>query len=204
MSVTEALLDRPMPIQETDFDLIQRIAAGDEDALRVLYAAYGQRLYAFAVRRTGDGALADEIVQDSLVAVWQGARRFRGEGRVIAWLLGIVHHKALNALRGAQRERKTLSFAGAGGMDEPEDPAPSPAERADLQARHLLLRTAMDQLSSEHSTVLDLVFYQGLTLAETARVCGCPMGTVKSRLAYAKTCLRGVLSRAGYSAEELV
>jgi len=194
------LLDRPMPIQKTDFDLIQRIAAGDEDALRALYAAYGQRLYAYAVARTGDPSLADEAVQDSLVAVWQAARTFRGDGRLIAWLLGILHHKVLNALRG----RNILPLLEGDGADEPRDPAPSPAERADRGDQRRLLRAAMAQLSNEHRAVLDLVFYQGLTLAEAAQVCGCPVGTTKSRLAYAKACLRGVLNRLGYSAEELV
>jgi len=200
MPAAEILLDRSMPIQNTDFDLIQRIAAGDEDALRILYAAYGQRLYAYAIRRTGDRSLADEVVQDSLVAVWQGAPRFRGEGRVIAWLLGIVHHKALNALRG----RNVLPLPDGDGVNEPQDPAPSPVERADHGEQRRQLLAAMAQLSGEHRTVLDLVFYQGLSLAETAEVCGCPVGTIKSRLAYAKACLRGVLTRLGYSAEELV
>jgi len=190
-----------MPIQETDIDLIRRIAAGEEDALRSLYAAYGQRLYAYAISRTGDADLAEEVVQDSLVAVWQGSHRFRGEGRVIAWLLGIVHNKALNALRG----RLTLPLAEtADSPSEPLDPAPSPAEQADRGEQRRLLQAGLEQLSVEHRTVLALVFYQGLTLEEAAQVSGCPVGTIKSRLAYAKTHLRGALNRAGLSAEEWV
>src|SRR5512146_3086771 len=86
-------------LQGSDADLIQRMAAGDEVALRRLYAAYGQRMFAFALRLAGDPASAEEAVQESLVAAWQGAKRFRAGGRAPTRLLGIVHHKALNQLR---------------------------------------------------------------------------------------------------------
>jgi RNA polymerase sigma-70 factor (ECF subfamily) len=198
MPALEATLDRPMPIQESDFDLIRRISAGDENALRELYAAYGQRLYAYALRLTGDAALAEEVVQEGLIAAWQGAPRFRGDGRVIAWLLGIIHHKALNA----NRRRQTLPLPDEE-EQSPADPSPSPAERASHGEQRRLLQAGMAGLSLEHRTVLDLVFYQGLNLNEAAQVCGCPVGTIKSRLAYAKTSLRGILNRAGYTSEDL-
>ena len=85
--------------QERDLDLIQRIVEEDESALRALYAAYGQRMYAYALRLTDHPQVAEDVVQDALVAVWQSAVRFRSEGRVLAWLLGIVHHTAKKALR---------------------------------------------------------------------------------------------------------
>ena len=105
-----------MPAVDSDRDLIRQVAAGDENALRKLYDAYGQRLYAYALRITGDPAAAEEAVQESLVAVWQGASRFRGEGagggRVIAYLLGIVHHKALNQVRGRERTTRWMKKRG--------------------------------------------------------------------------------------------
>jgi len=82
-----------------DHDLVQRIAAKDEAALQELYWVYGQRLVAYALRLTGDPAQADDVVQDALVAVWQTAGKFRGDGRLLAWLLGIVHHTAVKSLR---------------------------------------------------------------------------------------------------------
>src|SRR5512135_503158 len=88
-----------MTAQEHDLDLIRRMASGDESALRELYAAYGQRLYAYALRLTNDPALAEDVVQETLVAVWRSAGRYRGEGRVLAWLLGIVHNLAIKAVR---------------------------------------------------------------------------------------------------------
>ena len=87
------------PCSLADYELVRRMAAGDPAAMRELYAAYGQRLFAYALRLAGAAAVAEDVVQDALIAAWKGARRFRGEGRVIAWLLGIVQRTALKALR---------------------------------------------------------------------------------------------------------
>jgi RNA polymerase sigma-70 factor (ECF subfamily) len=81
---------------------------------------------------------------------------------------------------------------------------PAPHQQIDRLQQSQLLRSGLQQLSLEHRTVLELVFYQGLSLKEAAQVCGCPVGTVKSRLNYAKEHLRGVLRRQGLEAEELI
>lgn len=198
METLECSLSQMITLPDTERDLISRIAAGDADALRELYDAYGQRLAAFAFRLTGDPAAADEVVQDTLLAVWQGgARRFRNESRVITWLLGIVHHKALDRLR----RQRDLPLMDSNAPAEPlED---GPAAQAARRDQHRLLQNGLDTLSMEHRTVLELVFYQGLSLAEAAEVCACPLGTIKSRLAYAKTALRGALNRAGVSEKDV-
>ena len=174
---------------EPDFRLLQRIAARDEAALQELYAAYGQRLFAYALRLSGDPAAAEDVVQETLVSVWRAAGRYRGEGRVLAWLLGIVHNLALKTLRRRSEPitdemEMTLPAAGA---------SPEAHVQAGEEARSV--QKALQSLSPEHRAVLELVFYQGLSLEEVARVCQCPVGTVKSRLSYARRHLRGVLSR---------
>ena len=90
-----------MPAVDSDRDLIRQVAAGNETALR-RHDAYGQRLYVYALRITSDPAAAEEAVQESLMAIWQGAASSaaRAGGPVITWLPGIVHHKALNQVRG--------------------------------------------------------------------------------------------------------
>jgi RNA polymerase sigma-70 factor, ECF subfamily len=198
----ELVINRPMPAEVSDLELIRQIAAGGQtskgsEALRSLYALYGQRLYAYALRITSDPAAAEEAVQECLVTVWQSVGRFRGEGRVITWLLGIVHHKALNQLRG--RLVDSLDAA----PEEPPASDPLPEAQAAAVERSRMIRAGLEALSLEHRMVLELVFYQGLSLQETAEVCGCPVGTVKSRLNHAKAGLRGALSRAGLYAEDL-
>lgn len=198
MVLLEAHLSRVATSPDAESEQIQRIATGDENALRELYAACGQRLYAYALRITGDPAAAEEALQESLVAVWQGARSFRRQGRAISWLLGIVHHKALNTLRG----RPLLPLDEE--ENEPPGELPPPDELAAASERRRLLHAGLRQLSAEHRAVLELVFYQGLSMEETAAVTGCPVGTVKSRLNAAKASLRGVLSRQGFNEEDLL
>jgi RNA polymerase sigma-70 factor (ECF subfamily) len=196
----EFVLDRSMSFHRSEADLVLQIAAGDEDALQQLYTAYGQRLYAFALRLTNDPATADDVLQESLVAIWQGAGRFRGQGRVIAWLLSIVHHQALNAIRS---QRRRMNEAGEEEFDRASSEDPAPDERLlGLECRRVL-KDGLGRLSLEHRTVLELVFYQDLSLEEAALVCSCPVGTVKSRLNHAKSSLRGTLLLAGVSAEDI-
>ena len=190
---------KPLTMQE-DEDTRDRIwlswiSAGKEDALNELYLAYGQRLYAFALRLTDDPALAEDVVQETLLTVWHDAARYRGQGRVIAWLLGILHYRALNSLR---NRRKTSSFDFAETLIANE---PSPEESLQAADERSWLRSGLDQLSREHREVLELVFYQKLTLEETAKVVGCPIGTVKSRLSYARKQLRGELERSAAGKE---
>ena len=176
---------------QSDVALINRIAAGDDAALHELNAEYGRRLFAYALRLTGDPAKAEDVVHDVLVVVWRSAGRYRGEGRLIAWLLGIVHHTAMNSMR-----HTALSIS-----DEMEETLPSdsksPESQAQQKQQNEWVRKGLQGLSPEHREVLELMFYQGLNLEEISKVCQCPLGTVKSRLAYARQHLKGILSRQG-------
>ncbi len=174
---------------ETHLELLQRISAGDEFALRELYEAYGRRLYAYALRLTGEPALAEDVVQETLITVWRAGGKYRGDGRVLAWLLSIVHNLALKTLR-----RQSILMT-----DEVEASLPAPDDSPEIQTQRSeqtrWLQQGLQSLSPEHRAVLELVFYQGLSLEETAQVCNCPLGTVKSRLSYARQHLRGTLIR---------
>lgn len=172
-----------------DLDLIRRMQAGDDDAVRDMYALYGQRLYAYALRLTNDPATAEDVTQNTLVTAWRTARTFRGEGRLIAWLLGIVHHTAMKALRGDTPYLDDVAEETIG-----ED-HPSPEEQAQVRDERRWVRQGIQHLSSEHRAVLELIFYQGLSFNEAAQVLNVPVGTVKSRLSYARNHLRGVLAR---------
>jgi RNA polymerase sigma-70 factor (ECF subfamily) len=163
--------------------------AGDDDAVRDLYALYGQRLYAYALRLTDDPATAEDVTQNTLVTAWRTARTFRAEGRLIAWLLGIVHHTAMKSLRGNTRYLDEVA------EETIREDQPTPEEQAQARDESRWVRQGIQSLSPEHRAVLDLVFYQGLSLHEAAQVLNIPVGTVKSRLSYAREHLRGVLAR---------
>ncbi len=178
-----------MSNEPNDLALAKRLARGDDAALQELYATYGQRLYAYALRLTDDPALAEDATQEALVAVWKSAGSYRGEGRLLAWLLGIVHHTALKLMR---KRPESISPE----MEETlETGLPSPEQQTERDDQSRRLQGAMRTLSPEHRAALELVFYQGLSLEEAARVCEVPLGTIKSRLSYARKSLRGVLTR---------
>lgn len=183
---------------DSDITLLQQIAGGEEDALHGLYTAYGQSMYVYALRLLRDPSSAEEAVQESLVAVWQGAKNYRGESRLITWLLGIVHHKSLNLLR----KRVDLS------LDDQQTIFPSteelPGHQVETRDRLRLVQEGMQQLPLEQRSALELVFFHHLSMDEAARVLDCPTGTVKSRLFSARNALKGVLTRQGYRLEDLI
>jgi RNA polymerase sigma-70 factor (ECF subfamily) len=141
-----------------DLDLIHRLKAGDDDAMRDLYSLYGQRLYAYALRLTGDPATAEDVTQTTLITAWRTIGSFRGEGRFIAWLLGILHHTAMKSIR------ETLTVSDRATEEILPDPQPSPQEQAEGRERKRWVLDGLASLSLEHRTVLELVFYQGLSL----------------------------------------
>lgn len=172
-----------------DLDLIHRLQTGDDHAVRELYARHGQRLYAYALRLTNDPSTAEDVTQHTLVTAWRTAHQFRGQGRLLAWLLGIVHHTAMKSLRNTNRYLDEVA-------DETiPEPTPSPEEQAQAREMKRWVRQGLNSLSPDHRAVLELVFYQGLSLNEAATVLDCPVGTVKSRLSYARRHLKDALSR---------
>jgi len=177
------------PSSSSDEELLKYITRGVAPAFNCLYERYGQRLYAYAMRLTENPALAEDILQESMLIVWRKAATYRGEGSVLAWMLSIVRHKCMQLFRqkpAESIESNDLDFA---------DEDPSPEKAISQQDQRKIVRDAMQRLSPEHREVLELMFYQGLNQKEIAQVCGCPLGTVKSRLSYARQQLRGILAR---------
>ncbi len=173
----------------TDRQLLEGTARQDEGALAALYDRHSSRLYSYLLRLVNDRGVAEELLQEVFVAVWEGAGRFRGRAKVSTWLFRIAHHKGVDWLR---RRRPST----AGGVDRlPADDCPE--EEAFDAWRADRLQAALGQLSPEHRAVLELTFFEGLSYREVAEVLGCPVGTVKSRMSYAKRFLRGVLERMG-------
>ena len=180
-----------------DVQLLQLISQGNEDALATLYKKHGGTLYAYALRIMGDQEMAKDVLQDSLLTIWQHASSFRAEGRAVAWLFKIVHNKAMKMFR----QRKNLSLDEM--PQEPQSERLGPDESLLGRERKALLSAGLARLSAEHRATLELVFFQGMTLQEVARVCDVPVGTVKSRLSYAKSALKGALNRQDVIGEEL-
>ncbi len=176
---------------------MKQIASREEESLHELYSRYGQKMYAYAMSILHDPDRAEDVLQECLVVAWQKASQFHGQSRLIAWLLGIIHHKSVSLLR----RSSAISLDEI--SNEPTSSAPTPSQQAESREKSQIVQHVLQTLSPEHRMVIQLVFYQHLSMDESAKIMGCPVGTVKSRLNYAKQMLRGSLTRAGFQPEDL-
>jgi RNA polymerase sigma-70 factor, ECF subfamily len=170
--------------------LIARIRDGDRDALRQLYQVYSRRLSRFLVRLTREPRLIEEIVNDTMLVVWQHAGEFRGDSQPSTWILGIAYRRALKALErdNTAARRSTEARENATALHGPViDALVASAELDDW------LRAALEKLSPEHRMTLELAYFLGLSCEEIAKIAGCPQGTVKTRMFYARRQLRELL-----------
>jgi RNA polymerase sigma-70 factor (ECF subfamily) len=180
--------------EQDDAGLLRRIADGDHGALVALYQRHGGVVLGQIRLVVDDRGLSEEILQDTMLAVWRGARSFRGQSRVRSWIIAIARRQARDRLRRHRAnvvDDRLLAQRPARGPG-PEDVA---LDRATVAA----VADAIRHLDLRHREVLGLVFGAGLTLAETAGVLEVPLGTVKSRLAAARTALAHKLDERGYA-----
>lgn len=180
-----------------DGELLRRIAGRDRDALAALYERYGRIVLAQIDRMVGDRALSEEILQDTMLAVWHGASAFEGRSRPRSWIIAIARRKARDRLRRGQ-----LDTADYAALENTPDSQPGPESLALERADAAAVAGAISRLSRAHQEVLGLVFGASLTLAEAAEALEVPVGTVKSRLFAARAALGRRLMERGASDEE--
>jgi RNA polymerase sigma-70 factor, ECF subfamily len=176
------------PAAVDEKQITQRIVAGDREALGELYARYQRVLFGYLLQLTPDYGLAEEILQDTLVAVWKSAHRFEGRSSLQTWLIGVARRQAHNTLR--QRKLPIVDETEMEGLvaSEPEPEAFTLASMARDE-----LAGAFRQLAPLHREVLVLIFVHELSYQETATILEVPVGTVKSRICNARRALRAVL-----------
>jgi RNA polymerase sigma-70 factor (ECF subfamily) len=165
----------------SDDILIKRIAAGDQLAMRTLFARHRVPLYRFVLRIVPDAALAEDILSDVFFDVWRQASRFEGRSAVSTWLLSIARFKAFSALR--RRREAELDGEVASAI---ADPADDPEVVMEKKSTGELLRRSLASLPPEQGAVIDLVYYHGKTVAEVADIVGANEATVKTRMFYAR------------------
>jgi len=175
-----------------DAGLLRRIGQGDNDAMASFYAEHRRVVFAQVLLVAGEPVLAEEIVQDTMLAVWRGAGSFRGESSVRSWMIAIARRQTRDRLRG----RRLQVVEDACLADQPgRDPGPEvmALDRAELAQ----VSDAIRGLAPSHREVLGLAFGCGLSLPEVAGVLEIPVATVKSRLASARTALNRTLEEKG-------
>jgi RNA polymerase sigma-70 factor, ECF subfamily len=165
-----------------DEELIRGVAAGSESALAGLYDRWGKQAYSLARRICADEGMAEDVVQEAFVAVWRDPGRFDpARGGFGTWLLTVVHHKAVDAVRRESAVRRR-------GERFEDDPTAATvtgpgADQGALEAVAAgQVRDALAQLSCPQRQALALTYYGGYTQREVAAMTGVALGTVKSRM----------------------
>jgi RNA polymerase sigma factor (sigma-70 family) len=179
-----------------DRDLIGRVSMGDEDAFRRLFGEHAPTATALALRVVRQRHLAEEIVQEAFLAVWRDPSGYdASRGSVRAWLMAMVHHRAVDAVRREEAQRRRADQVTAGYRDEAADHADDVVAELGRPQERRLVRAALAELPDEQQQVLQLMYFEGLSQAQVAARLGLPLGTVKSRTLLAMRRLRSLLGQ---------
>lgn len=165
----------------SDETLIQRIAGGDQLAMRTLFARHQTRLFRFLVRIVRNQTVAEDLLSDVFLDVWRKAEQFEGRSSVSTWLLAIGRLKALSTL--SRRTDVALNDEMASTI---ADPADDPETALGKKNNSEVLRRCVAALSPAHSQIIDLVYYRENSVGEVAKIIGIPEATVKTRMFYAR------------------
>ncbi len=177
-------------MDEDDERLLERLRRNERDAMAALYDQYGRLAYSVAYRVVGESGEAEDVVQESFLALWRQAGKLDAErGSVRSFLLTIVHRRAIDVLRrrSGRPER---------GLDEAAPltaATPDPIEYASHAEERELVARAMRTLPEEQRQAIELTYFCGLTIVEMADQQQIPLGTAKSRLRLALDRMRKTL-----------
>ena len=168
--------------------LIDRIVERDPRAFEELYRLYRPRLTRFLRNIVHRPSLVEEVLNDTLMVVWEGPGRYNGQSKVSTWIFAIAYRKGLNARR-RQDEPVEDKLADIRASDEP-----GPDRRLDRRQLQEVLLNAMGELSADHRAVVDLTYFHDMGYREIAQIMDCPVDTVKTRMFHARRRLRHALA----------
>jgi RNA polymerase sigma factor (sigma-70 family) len=164
--------------------LIARVSGGDRQAFEELYRKYQVRLERFLGNLVRHPQLVEEVLDDTLLVVWERAAGFKGESKLSTWIFAIAYRKAMKALRRYDAPLEDHDAENRASQDDSPEQAFGQTRLRDL------LREAMSELSPEHRGVVELTYFNDLSYREIAEIMGCPVDTVKTRMFYARRHLK--------------
>jgi len=175
-----------------DRTLLEGIARGERAAFQRLYTRQSVRIFRFLMRLVQNKATAEELLNEVFLEIWQHAARYEGRSSPSTWMMAIAHNKAVSSLR---RRREVTGIDES--MPETADLDDDPEETAQKQDKGRIMRSCIAALSPDHREILDLVYYQELSVGEAAEALGIPENTVKTRMFYARKKLSELLKERG-------
>jgi len=176
------------PAAQDDARLIARVVGGDLRAFETLYRLYHPRLSHFLFRMLRRPAVIEEVLNDTLLIVWNKADTYNGRSKVSTWIFAIAYRRALKALRRLDEPMED-TFA-----EQRESGEPGPEHLLGRRQVNAVLAQAMNGLSHDHRTVVDLAYFHEMGYREIAEIMDCPVDTVKTRMYHARRNLRASLS----------
>jgi RNA polymerase sigma factor (sigma-70 family) len=177
------------PANRDEVALVGRVACGAVAAFDSLFRRYAPRVVRFLERRMRAREVIDEIVNDTMLVVWRKAGTFNRASRVSTWILGIASRRRLKAL---ERSNDRVSAVDVAEIEIATESGPEARLVADDARRRLI--AAIDALPDEQRSVVVLTYFEGRTYPEIARIVGCPVNTVKTRMFHARRRLKTLLA----------
>lgn len=184
-------------LEQQDVDLIAQVARGNRDAFAVIYRRYSRRVGGYLWKMLRDSDLVDEALNDTMMVVWTKASSFNHQSRLSTWILGIAHNKGLKALEKQTRRNRVEGSELTETVSESMVDANSPLKRSVRNDVIKAMLGALEKLSVEHRSAIELTFYEGLSYSEIAEIMQCPVNTVKTRVFHARKQLTRHLASQG-------
>jgi RNA polymerase sigma-70 factor (ECF subfamily) len=176
-----------------DEEVMQLVQGGSPRAFELVYDRHGGAAFSLAYRMVGNRVTAEDITQEAFLSIWRSRLRYdQARGSVRTWVLGIVHNRAIDALRrGTVHDRGRESLDGVEERHEARERTDVEAARRD-EARSV--RSALDTLPEEQRRTVELAYFGGFSHSQIAELLGMPIGTVKGRMRLGLQKLRGQLA----------
>jgi RNA polymerase sigma factor (sigma-70 family) len=164
-----------------EYALLQRIAEGDTSAFEAFYKVYYSKLFRFILRMTHQPESVEELIQETLLVVWEKPEGFNHSSKISTWVFGIAYNKTLKSM---SRNAHRSSDVNVDDLIETiGDSADNPAQRLESND---WLSCALAILQPDQRAVIELTFYHGLPYQDIARILNCPENTVKTRMFHAR------------------
>jgi len=171
------------PVRDEDLSLAQRIARGDQAAMKQVYELHSGPLFHFVKNWLADAHEASDIVHETMLEVWKRAERYQGRSSLKSWIFSIARNKSID------KNRKSSRLSYTDEVPEVIDSEVDPLEAMALSQDAAALKSCVARLSDTHRRMIHLAFYEDLSYREISEIEDCPIGTVKTRILHAKKLL---------------